>query len=394
MKRIWIFFFFICCLSICGAKEYRDTLWTVDNDRIILKYDVRYSGNEVVVRFLEVRKKLGYKNAKKYTNLEDVDVVFFDRTGGYGDVVFTNMIPEAIMVPSNLKYAKSEFGYFFLHTVPSLSFKIIGNNMQKLSIPLYLSYYEGKGERKLFSVCDDFSISINGISRTKRGGDTPTIMETVTTVDPDEDNELAIQVATQVNTVYTLLEAQTKLPFSDGLQYEITCLRDLQKQVKDKYLVAKIKECLTNCELKSIELEERQSFEIKRSELEAEEKARAAAERERAYQDSVVCVQQKQAESDKKRNIWMIIGGGILAVVCFVGNLFFRHFSSMRSQRSMMEMQNDLVKRAEYEAKRHVGNYARKKANDAIYKTKKNAQEMVRNKIKNAGGKNSKNLSI
>ena len=106
MNRFWLTFLLLGCVTICSSKEYKDTLWTTDNDRIILTYDLRYNSDGVDIRFLDVKKKLGRINAKRYKKLEDVEVIFFDRTGVYEDMTFTNITPEAFMVPSNLKYSK------------------------------------------------------------------------------------------------------------------------------------------------------------------------------------------------------------------------------------------------------------------------------------------------
>ena len=112
MNRFWLTFLLLGCVTICSSKEYKDTLWTTDHDRIILTYDLRYNSDGVDIRFLDVKKKLGRINAKRYKKLEDVEVIFFDRTGVYEDMTFTNITPEAFMVPSNLKYSKSDIGYF------------------------------------------------------------------------------------------------------------------------------------------------------------------------------------------------------------------------------------------------------------------------------------------
>ena len=112
----------------------------------------------------------------------------------------------------------------------------------------------------------------------------------------------------------------------------------------------------------------------------------------------IVKVQKKdiiaQAEAEKKRNIWMIIGGVILAALCFIGNQVFQHFRNIRNQRSMMEMQQDIARRAENEAKRHAQNYARRKTNEVVNNARRSTQEMVRNKVKQSGGNKPKNISI
>ena len=395
MVRFLLTFILFGCVQICSAREVRDTLWTIDNDRIILTYEMRYSDDGVNIRFLDVKKKLGKINSKRYKRLEDVEVIFFDRTGVYEDMAFTNMMPEAFMVPSNLKYSKSDLGYFSLQDHPSLYFKIVGFDKENISIPLYLAYYEGKGERKLFSVCKKFNVLVKTPEPLSPVTERRTISEPViSVVEIEADNEKAIEVATQINAIMALLEVQEKLPFADGLQYEITYLRNMQKEVTDIQLLSKIKECLTSCELKKIELETRASLEAQRAQAEAENLARQELEREQIRQDSIAVAQQQQVQAEKKRNIWMIVGGVILAIACFVGNQVFQHFRNLRNQRNMMEIQQDMARQAENEAKRYAQNYARRKTNEAVVNARISTQDMVRNKVKQSVGKTNKHISI
>lgn len=90
----------------------------------------------------------------------------------------------------------------------------------------------------------------------------------------------------------------------------------------------------------------------------------------------------------------MIIGGVILAALCFIGNQVFQHFRNIRNQRSMMEMQQDIARRAENEAKRHAQNFARRKTNEVVNSARRSTQELVRNKVKQSGGNKPKNISI
>lgn len=399
MKRTWLTFVVLCLTVVCSARELTDTVWTDDNDRIIIKYDLKYNSRGVKIQFVNVRKKLARTN-EKY-DAEKVEVVFFDRTGVYDDVVFSNMDHDAFMVPYNLRYSSPEQGYFFLSDEPSLSFEFEGDEDASISIPLYLAYYQGKEKRKLFSVCKDFNIELDrSASSGAASAGRSVVSETVTTTIEleSEENELAIEVASQINTVRSWLEHQTKAEFSDNLKYEIDCLRDLQKKVTDRQLKAAIKECLDECDLKKKELQEQEESERARMEDEAAKRQMLMQQNMQqsmqAHQDSIAAVQQKQAESDKKRNIWMIIGGAILAVLCFVGNQLFQHFRSIRNQRSMLEMQQDISRRAESEAKRHAYNYARKKTNEVVDLAKKGSQDMIRNRGKQPKGNKNKNISI
>ena len=217
-------------------------------------------------------------------------------------------------------------GYFSLQESPTLSFKLVDSNSAILSIPLYLAHYEGKGKRKLFSVCNDFQIKLSLPAEVKKiSSGVKTRSEVITsTYEVESNNDEAIIVMSQVDNVRRHLEVQTKPEFSSELQYEINYLRDLKKTVKDKNLVPIINETLTACELKREELEAQSIADIQRAKEEAAQFARLQEEKERIRQDSLQMVMQEQAKAEKERNIWMIIGGVILSVLCFVGSQVFQ----------------------------------------------------------------------
>lgn len=404
MNRILLMLFLSLCFTICSAGEYKDTLWTTDGDRIIITYDLDFKNDEVKVVFDEnIRKKISSSNKRKYQKSADVDVVFFDRVGVYGDGMLFNITPEAFCVPDELEYSPSETGYFSLKDAPTLSFKI--KNKAELSIPLYLAYYKDKGERELFAVCKDFKITLNspkvGNKKNVVAGIDRYETETVTVtkeIEADAENEIALKVIESVNLIKELLAEQEKLPFGETLTYEISYLRTLQKEVRDRELLSMIKECLNSCDEKKIELEEKAEAERVSAEREENERIKEEKAREKAEQDSIRDAQEKKSaveqEKREKRNLWMIIGGVILAALSFIGNQVFQHFRVLRNQRNMMEMQQSIASRAEYEAKRHAQNYARRKTNEVIYNARRGAQEALRNKNNQRGGNKSKKMSI
>ncbi len=365
------------------AIEYKDTLWTTDKDRIIITYGINFSDDEMSINFIDAKKKLGRYNGKKYKKLEDVEVVFFDRTGVYENSSFTNMTPEAFMVPSNLSYTKSDYGFFCLHENPSISFKIKSYKPGKIVIPLYLAHYEGKGKYELFSVCKKFIIDIYVPTKGKSSkNNEQVITETVTsTMEMENANEETTNILTSINTINTLLDLQTQLPFSDGLQYEITKLRLYQDQNIDAELSSKIRETLERCEIKKKELQEIATSEEKKRQEEAEKTALNMQKQEKARQDSIAAEQKKTADAEKKRNMWMLIGGAILAVGCFAGNQVLQHFRSIKNQKNMMEMQQNIVKQAENEAKRQARNYSRQKTGELVSKAKQNKNDYLQNKM-------------
>ncbi len=396
LRWCFLLMFTLLGTNVCRSEEHSDTLWTADSDRIILTYDIRQHDEEISIKFLEARTALGRLHAKKYKKPEKVDVVFFDKTGVYSDARFTNITPAAFMVPSGLKYSKSKNGYYFLRYNPTISFTKHGKNIDKVTIPIYLAYEAGDGVYKLFAVCNRLEIALKPSSTIARGGDSPRVAEALdATMEIEGEDEEAIAVLTCIDAVEMLLEAQTKVPFSDGLQYELTKLRQYQEKVKDRALTAKIKETLTNSEIKKMELEAKATQEAEEARMTAQKMAEEQEREAMARQDSIAMVQEKKAEAEKKRNLWLVIGGAVLAVLCFVGNQFLQHFRNVKNQKNMMAMSQQMAHQAESAAKRQAQNFARSKTKDVANQVKQRGQNMVRDKAKNLGNtQKSKNISI
>lgn len=372
---------FLYCTSLSFARQYRDTLKTVAGDKIIVTYDLKYTNDKATIQFRNVKTILCEENLRKYRK-EEIDLVFFDRTGVYENITFSNMIPAAFMVPSELQYQSSERGYFFISESPSINFSILSNRSSLLKIPLYLVYSSGKSKFKLISRCSYLEITLKGAMSNSINPVTKAYSQITQNIEhmvPDSGNDEQMEVANSINTVLTLLAAQTRLPFSDGLQYEITKLRLLQDQVKERALAYKIKDVLTECEVKKSELESAAAAQVKIEQEKAEEQARI--EREQALEkEAAIAEEQKvQEEKQRKRTIWMIVGGILLSVIFAVGNQIMQHFSRLRSQKSMFEMQQDMTRRAENEARRHAQNMARRQTDRAMNKVKQSGRDIINN---------------
>ena len=100
---------------------------------------------------------------------------------------------------------------------------------------------------------------------------------------------------------------------------------------------------------------------------------------------------QEKKDKERKRNIWMIVGGALLAILLFVGNQVMQSFRNIRTQRSMMQMQQDAAKRAQNMARGKVQNEIRKQTNKVTSQVRKKSQTIIRdtaNKAKNNKGNN------
>lgn len=389
---------FIVVLDIfcVNAKTVKDTLITLDGDRIIVSYDISHSGDHYTIKFNNQQKKLGRVNSDKYKNhLEDVAVMFFDRTGGFhNDISITNMVPEAFMVPSNVHYEHSSDGFFVVQDDPILIFST--KDSSEITIPVYLAYHPKKGKYSLFSKCKGMKIRLSATSNSSRQQSSAQMSsKTVTSVvEIEEDNTAALKVMESVRLAKELLYEADKLPFSESLQDEIRFIRIQKREITDAGLLSQMSETLQMYEDKKSELEEKASAAQIAAQKKAEENAKREAEEMQARNDSIAAVQQQQAEKDKKRNFWMIIGGVLLSVLAFVGNQVFQSFRNKRNQMNMINLQQNIAAKAEAEAKRRARGAIRSTANRAGNQIKTEVQGAVRKKTTIKINGKSKNLSI
>ena len=385
---------FLNCLCV-HAKTVKDTLVTTDGDRIILTYELSRSEDHYTLRFNNQQKKLGRINGDKYADLSKVAVMFFDRTGGFSNnVSITNMVPEAFMVPSNVNYEHSSDGFFVVQDYPTLNFTAKGSS--NITIPIYLAYHPKKGKYTLFSKCKGMKIHLSAYSSTTRQqGPSQITQQTVTsTTEIEADNTAALKVMESIKLAKELLYEADKLPFSESLQDEIRFIRVQKREITDAGLLSQISDVLQMYEDKKASLEENASAAQIAAQQEAEEKAKRESEEIQARNDSIMAAQQEQAEKDKERNLWMIIGGVILAILAFIGNQVFQSFRNNRNQKNMMNIQQSIANQAEAEAKRRARNAIRSTTNRTVNQTKSAVREAVRKKTTIKVNGKSKNLSI
>lgn len=370
MKAVNVFLI-ILLLSVCHASQARevtDTLMSTKNDRVIVTYDVTQSNGQVIVRFHGAQKKLGRTYKDKYKRLDEVAVVFFDRVESFEDMKFTGIDTEAFMTPSGTRYSTSKDGYFLLADNPTLTLNVSQASNQKLQIPFFLAHYEGKHHYKVFSRCENLTVNLSVKKKNETNGDDMerTVTQTVTTQEEVDGAFSDTDEATiLVNKVTDLLDEQTEYPFTDELKQAISSLRDRSYRITDDKMSSRISEVLTACKLKEERLKSKAEDAAAAAALAAERKAQQAAERAQARQDSLAAVAQMKAEEDKKRNLWLMIGGVVLAILGFVGNQVLQQRRNAKNQKNIQEMQNSMAKRAEDEARRRARNMVQENANQA-----------------------------
>ena len=366
----------LCPIHAVG-KIKKDTIYTTDGDRIILTYDIVNTTNQATIKFIGQQKKLGRLNSK-YKDLSKVAVLFFDRTGNYsGDVSFSNMVPEAFMTPSEVQFKKSSDGYYLIQAEPKLSFTVKAN--ARVHIPIYLAY---NTKYELFSKSRDLVIPLGGGTGTNRSmASTQTVQQTITsTAEIETDNTIAVKVLESINLAKELLAQADGLPFSDNLLDEISYLRQKRREITDNAIVSEISEVMEQYESKKRLLEDKSTEEQKAQQQAEELKAQQEAQAIKAQNDSIANAQQIASEKEKKRNLWMIIGGIILAILAFIGNQIFQGIRNKKNQMRMMDMQQNIADKAEAEAKRQARNAIRTQQNRIEAGTKRKVSDAVRSK--------------
>lgn len=396
MRQIVFLLSILLMPLFASAKVVKDTIYTRQNDQIILTYDVAVNGDNVSIKVDTKPRIIPSDNLRKACkgDLGLLKVVLFDRIGDFGKVKWNGMSPTAFMVPSGLSYDKSNDGFYILGESAPLSFTKRVPDKMEISFPLYIAVYEKKQTYKLVDASDRFlKISVgkssSSASRTVRPGTETERIAIQSIEDLEADNEETARALSSMQMIRLLLASENELPFSQTLQMEIYNLRSLKDRVKDAEVRERINEVLLRCNDKERELKDAQ----KEASLAAQAQEQALI----AQQKAVEVARQKEAdekariqeEKQHKRTLWMIIGGVMLAILAFIGNAVFKHFRDLRNQKSIMEMQESLAKQAEHEASRRSKEIVRNKAHQMANKGKSKMRQTLQDT-----GKPKKNTKI
>ena len=327
------------CLNIQG-KEVTDTLKSAAGDQIIVTYTLTQGDGKMTVTFTRVQKKLSQANQHEYGNdLSKIAVVFFDRTGTYGDTKFEGMPVSSFMVPANVSYSTSDDGFFLLQDNPTIQFSVL-DGQPRLSIPLFLAKYKRKGRYEVFAQCEPLPIELKasgggGGGRPgpgNRGGDVGGGTEVITSEElVDEGMDPTEEALIRIDKVKGMIERATKV--TPDLSREIQGLSDIQYRVPDPAVRAQIDQVMLAWEQKQAEFEEQQAAAAAAEKAEQEQKA---AE-EKARQDSIQAVQEEKAAEDKKQMMWLIGGIAGLGLLLMAGKQIFQNIKNNKMQKMMME---------------------------------------------------------
>ena len=399
--RLSIALFYLLAVSYASAKEVRDTIWTRQNDKVIVTYNVSSDNDHLTVDFSRPRviPSEALNKACK-GELDKLKVVVFDRIGDFGKVKWAGLSPSAFMVPNGLSYDKTSDGFYILGESQPVEFQKKDKNVVVVKMPLYIAVYDKKQNYRIISsgkqslhVSSSVETGRSGHRQPGRQGTQTERIAVTSSEEMEAENSDITSALSSIEMVKELLSRETDVPFSQILHMEIDNLRTLKNQIKEPEVVGKINEVLLMCDDKERELKEARNQSALA--VEAQEKANMQQQkREAEAQQKASEEKARQAEEkQQKRTFWMIIGGVLLAVVGFIGNAIFKHFRDLRNQKSIMEMQESIARQAEHEAGRRSREIIRNKAHKAVNK----GRDKLRDTMSNGAGKrpgNNKRRSI
>lgn len=391
----------IALLSIfwVSAKEMRDTLWTRQNDKIILNYNVTTDNNRMTIGFSRPRIIPSSSLTESCKGeIDKLKIVVFDRIGDFGKTKWSGISPKAFMVPKGLAYDRSYDGYYIIGESQPIEFQKETDAKVSVNLPLYIAIYDKKQNYRIVAVSKDplsvasyTSVTPRAVQRERSGNSVETERIAVTSSEEIEADNADITTAlSSIEMVKELLERETAIPFSQTLQMEIYNLRSMKNQIKEPDVVDKINEVLLLCSDKERELKDAQD----QSELAAQAQEQALIQQQKqeaeAQQKAAEEKARQQEEKQQKRTLWMIIGGVILAILGFIGNAIFKHFRDIRNQKSIMQMQESIARQAENEAGRRSREIIRNKTHQVVNKGK----NQLRNSMNKRTPNNNSNRQI
>ena len=382
------FFCLWMALMLCStswADKITETLESPSGDRVTITYDLSIENDMAVLSFISASKVLGPAHARKYDKLEDVTVVFFDHVGVYSDgTVFKDADIRAFSVPVGLRCKSKMFGYYNVKQQPTLTFELMGDEGATLTIPIYLVHYVRKLHYKVFASCGELKIEIvPPASKVNEINDVvpQTILGTVEIEEEAESLSDTDGIAlNRANNIVSLLERQKEYPFEEYLTDEIKSLRSQRSEVKDDNVITRIDEVLSQYDSKERMMKAEYEKRLQQQQQAALDSIKKEQERETQAAEA-------KEEEQKKRNVWMLIGGALLAVLLFVGSQVMQTIRNRRTQRSMLQMQQDAARQAEGMVKRKAQSAIKSKTSQAM----NTAKQKGRNAIKTSIDKNKKN---
>lgn len=438
--------------EVLSAKEFTGLLRSSANDKVTIKYNVTMRDGEAIISISRIVKQLGLEHNEKYKKPVNVKALFFERNGGFQNDQFNSGFGIDVLTINSdeLDYIPSEEGYVWIEKQTELRL-ILKAQEATLSLPIYLVYYKKKHTYDVISYCGTLDIPLSQSSHNNSSNVVSTTSDRVRTITREEiieeegemsSNDLAQELIEKISLIMEQGDGQS-LP--DYFETYTSELRRIEMKITDSRLKRQINDILDRAEDKKKEVEqiasiasqqaaadaniadmeidarqnlgyvkERLSNKDKLSESDLVELKGIANElrrmshgvndKELAEQmvkaaDECDAEMKKVEDAKKKRTVWMVIGGILLAIFMFVGNQAFQYFRNLRNQKGIADMQDKIVRQAENEARRRAQNTIKSRVNKvenaAIDKTRQTVRNGVKKSVNTiAKGKGSKNYSI
>lgn len=359
-----------------SAKETRDTLYSPQGDKIILNYNVSTEEDGRIAVKVSRTRIIPTEALRKACkgDFGKLKLVVFDQVNSYGQVKWDGMTPSAFMVPSGMTCEHSYDGFYILGESEPIVFNYNGSIEQKISFPVYIALCGKKQSYKILSTCSktlDVLVgdgyheggSRDSSSESSSGGFT---VQSQNELEAEKDDE--IRAENSIHMIRKLLETETELPFSQTLSIEISNLHTIQDRIRDKDMLEKISSVFLECYDKEQELKENQKMALLSNQAQQQRlisEQKQADDKRRKQEDEKSRIEEEKRE---KRTIWMIIGGAALAALGFVGNAVSKHFRDVRNQKSLMQMQESLIKQAKHDAAHRSREIVVNKTHQAVNK--------------------------
>lgn len=417
-----------CCLLLmlgpvvltAAAVNKQETLYTSAGDAVTVDYEITVSDGKTIVCFNDATVKLGHQNKRFASNKDNktLKVIFIDGTNfeqGYQVEWERGGKIESFTTPAGWNYVKDSSGKSHIFPINDtgrcqLTFEG-GQDKKELKIPLYLAVYEHKDAKKVIGIGRGASTSYKIFS--KFG---PLKVE----LSVPKKNSAPVNSNAVAGGVHTTQEQQVEyedVTIDSGDDETSLTTAELDREARD--LINRIKSRMENCSTEEdyaqLEIDmnnldkywQGASSEVK-GEIDGLKKdfnagraaagqaAASAAAAEQAAAEAADSEKAKEQEDkNRKDKWWMFIIAAVLGVLGFGGSQVSQHLRNKKNQQSMMDMQQNVVKRAENEAKRRAQSFARNKSHQMVGQVKQKGRQAVRSGVTKAGdnirGKQSSN---